>query len=73
MEEAKLLRFLGGLYDEIQALREALTECASDLECEIENRYGASKDHPAMIKKYEMDMEPVSRACRLIGKPRQAM
>lgn len=68
MEERQLLRFLGGLYDEISDLRSALTRCASDLECEIEARYGASRNHPAMRKKYERDMASVNEACKLIGR-----
>lgn len=68
MEERALLRFLGSLYNDIQKLRDLLTECASDLECEIEARYRGIKDHPATNGKYERDMDSVKRACIMIGK-----
>lgn len=67
MEERALLRFLGGLYDQISELKSTLSECASGLECEIEARYADTKDHPAMKRRYERDMEPVSRACALVA------
>lgn len=68
MEERLLLRFLGTLYDEISELRRALELCASDLECEIEARYGATKSHPTTRRNYERDMESVQLACKLIGR-----
>lgn len=47
---------------EIERLRGLLKECANDLAAEIEHRYDRMKDHPAMMPKYERDMEPVTRA-----------
>lgn len=46
----------------IEALEQALRDCADDLEHEIENRYLGYKDHPAMRSKYERDMGVVIRA-----------
>ena len=41
-------------------LKEAALVCALDLESEIEARYSNySKKYPAMVRKYERDMEPV--------------
>ena len=39
--------------------REALEVVTSDLEAEINDRYGSTKDHPAMRRRYDRDMEPV--------------
>lgn len=42
--------------------REALSECADDLQREIEDRYASTLDHPAIRPKYERDMATVARA-----------
>ena len=48
-------------------LTEAALEYASDLESEIEARYSNySKKYPAMVRKYERDMEPVMLVRKLI-------
>ena len=47
---------------ERDALRALVAELADELESEVEGHYHAIKDHPAMMPKYERDMEPVKRA-----------
>lgn len=47
---------------EILALRGLLTECADDLDAEIEGRYDGTKDHPAMKRRYDRDRDAVVRA-----------
>ena len=46
--------------DAIEELMALLKECADDLEEELDNRYG--NVHPAMQKRYDMDMAPVRAA-----------
>lgn len=46
---------------EIARLREALLECAGDLEDELKARYG-SPPHPVEVRRYERDMETVRMA-----------
>lgn len=46
----------------IVKLREMLRECADDLEAEIEGQYSGMKDHPAMKRRYDRDMDTVIRA-----------
>jgi hypothetical protein len=43
-------------------LRDILREIVSDLEAEVEDRYRGFKDHPAMARRYERDIEIVNRA-----------
>ncbi|MDV7209933.1 ead/Ea22-like family protein [Azotobacter beijerinckii] len=50
-----------------EALRKHLAECADSLESEILDRYGSSKDHPAMRRKFELDMQDVNEARALLG------
>lgn len=52
--------------DDIAQLRLALKDCADDLEAEIEARYANTKDHPAMKRRYDRDMETVRRARLLL-------
>lgn len=47
-------------------LREALNECADDLQTELEHRYGYPSIHPAMQRKFDRDMAPVERARALL-------
>lgn len=44
----------------IAELEALLKECADDLDAELNNRYG--NVHPAMQKRYDMDMAPVRAA-----------
>jgi hypothetical protein len=53
---------------ENERLRAALKECAEDLEAMIEGYYSCTKDHPAMERRYERDMEPVRKARDLLLK-----
>lgn len=50
---------------EIKALREALAECADDLEGCVNATYGQDT-HPAMLRRRDRDMEPVRRARDLL-------
>jgi hypothetical protein len=50
----------------ISALKIALLHCADDLEGEIASRYGTTKDHPALRRKFERDMLPVRNARLLL-------
>lgn len=58
----EVLGVLGRSAAEIERLRSLLKECADDLAAEIEHRYDRVKDHPAMLPRYERDMEPVTKA-----------
>ncbi|MGV6475371.1 hypothetical protein [Azotobacter vinelandii] len=51
-----------------ELLRKHLAECADSLESEILDRYGPSKDHPAMRRKFERDMQDVIEARAAMGK-----
>ncbi len=42
--------------------REALKECADELESYIERAYEGCKQYPDMVRRYERDIEPVRRA-----------
>ncbi len=66
-ENQRLFDRAEALAQENARLRELLTECANDLEAEVESRYVRTKDHPAMALRYERDMEPVIAARALIG------
>lgn len=52
---------------EIARLREALKECADDLEFEIEHTYEGTLQYPSMRRKRERDMAPVDKARKLLG------
>lgn len=43
-------------------LRALLKECADDLADMVEGHYAATKDHPAMKRRYDRDMTSVIRA-----------
>jgi hypothetical protein len=55
-------------------LREALTECADDLQTELEYRYGYPLKngelniHPAVQRKFDRDMAPVERARAILAR-----
>jgi len=49
-------------------LRKHLAECTDSLESEILDRFGSSKDHPAMRRKFECDMQDVIEARAALGK-----
>lgn len=49
-------------------LREVLTECADDLQTELQYRYGYPSIHPAMQRKFDRDMAPVERARALLAR-----
>ncbi|QQE90460.1 hypothetical protein [Azotobacter chroococcum] len=51
-----------------ELLRKHLAECADSLESEILDRFGSSKDHPAMRRKFECDMQDVIEARAALGK-----
>ncbi|WP_349573096.1 ead/Ea22-like family protein [Azotobacter salinestris] len=51
-----------------ERLRKHLAECSDSLESEILDRYGSSKDHPAMRSKFERDMQEVIDARAAMGK-----
>lgn len=45
-----------------------LKDCAEDLGCEINNRYGGTLDYPSQAVQHRQDMEPVVRARELLTK-----
>lgn len=45
--------------DEIERLRGLLKACADELEDQVEGHYAQTKDHPAMKRRYDRDMQPV--------------
>lgn len=74
MTSAKVLDGLGGYARlmvesrdaEIVQLRTALKDCADELADQIEGHYAATKDHPAMKRRYDRDMQPVIAARKLL-------
>lgn len=46
----------------IEQVVKALRDCADELASGVEDRYVATKDHPAMKWRYERDLEPVTVA-----------
>lgn len=57
---------------EIERLREALKECADDLESLVKAEYAPMLDYPDKRRKYKRDLEPVIRARELLGNQQQA-
>jgi hypothetical protein len=47
---------------EIERLRALLKECADELADQVEGQYAKTKDHPAMKRRYDRDMQPVRDA-----------
>jgi ElaB/YqjD/DUF883 family membrane-anchored ribosome-binding protein len=47
---------------EIEKLRALLKECADELADQVEGQYAKTKDHPAMKRRYDRDMQPVRDA-----------
>lgn len=69
---ASLSREPAGLNLPSEEVRDALQECADDLEAAIDGIYKAYEDkegkiHPAMAHKYERDMEPVRKARAILS------
>lgn len=50
----------------VAKLREMVRELSDDLEAELNGRYEGTKDHPAMKRRYDRDLEPVLRARSLL-------
>ena len=50
----------------IERLKSMVNELADELEAEVEGHYHGIKDHPAMARRYDRDMEVVIRARSLI-------
>ena len=54
------------------AMREALRECADDLQSEIDARYaGTQNKYPSEMRRYQRDIEPVTRARAALATPRE--
>jgi hypothetical protein len=53
---------------EIERLREALRECADELEVVVEERYRNTKDYPSEKRKYDRDIAPVLKARDLLSR-----
>lgn len=52
----------------IAELEEVVADLATDLEAELNARYGVDPVHPAEARRKERDMEPVQRARALLNK-----
>ena len=52
----------------IEAMAEALEECAADLAEYVAAHYGRSAEYTSMKAKYARDMEPVLRARALLAR-----
>jgi hypothetical protein len=53
---------------EIERLREALRDCADELEVVVEERYRDIKDYPSEKRKYDRDIAPVLKARDLLSR-----
>jgi hypothetical protein len=53
---------------EIERLREALRECADELEVVVEDRYRNTKSYPSEKRKYDRDIAPVLKARDLLSR-----
>jgi len=51
---------------EIERLRAALKECSDELAEYVEAHYAETKDHPAMKRRYDRDMQSVLDARRVL-------
>lgn len=56
---------------ELDKMREALKECADDLEASVNAEYAGMLDYPSMARKHARDMEPVKKARALLGVQQQ--
>lgn len=54
------------MMEEIELLRASLKECSDELAEMVEYHYTKTKDHPAMKRRYDRDMEPVIKARELL-------
>jgi DNA gyrase/topoisomerase IV subunit A len=52
---------------EIERLREALQECAGDLESYVDELYPSRTSYPGEQRRYERDIEPVRKARALLS------
>ena len=52
----------------IWRLREALRDCADELEVVVEERYRDIKDYPSEKRKYDRDIAPVLKARDLLSR-----
>lgn len=66
-EQGRLKAELELVRADAELLRKHLTECADSLESEILDRFGSSKDHPAIRRKFERDMQDVIDARAAMG------
>lgn len=55
--------------DMVKVPRELLSDLAESVECEVEARYGSTKDHPALARKYASDLEPARQARAILAQP----
>jgi sugar-specific transcriptional regulator TrmB len=53
--------------DEIERLREALQECAGDLESYVDELYPSRTSYPIEQQRYERDIESVRKARALLS------
>lgn len=53
--------------EENERLRDALDECADDLESYVEHEYVSMHDYPDIHRRYERDIEPVRKARKLLA------
>ena len=53
---------------EIERLREALRECADELEVVVEDRYRDTKNYPSEKRRYDRDIAPVLKARDLLSR-----
>ena len=54
----------------IDRMAEVLTECAQDLEAEVEAKYDGIMQYPASKRRYERDIEPVNKAKKILEEHR---
>ncbi len=53
----------------LKAVREALMDLSDELSAEVSHKYGAPDNiHPAMVGRFNRDMEPVVNARKLLAK-----
>jgi|HubBroStandDraft_4_1064222.scaffolds.fasta_scaffold94879_3 hypothetical protein len=67
MTDMPMARYCGTLEAQIRELKDALIECANDLEASVKAEYEGTLDYPSQYRKFERDMEPVVKARRLLG------
>lgn len=50
----------------LERMRKSLRECAEDLQCELDARYGGSLDNPTQARRYENDVRPIKDAMQCL-------